>query len=471
MPCCATDSTKRELITHNEPAGIIHLWRNPIDNLVSRFHHESRSANNDKAAFQKFLHTTTIQTFLDRYATWHANLLRTLAEHDIPSMEIDYESYSIDAEATIKRVSDFLHIPADLFDFSRASAFTSSRHLELFTAEQLQLIEESAAMTLYKARGSSPQAAVAADLTRTHRVHTNIVLHEQMPVEGSFERRKLTENVTTCIVYGSMPYFASSYVVEEGDTVDLRCEEGRGLQTATVNCSGPSYVIHASNHILCSGHDIEVCDTKFGINFCDDWCDDDEWHCGFATIMAEDPRNSDNVDYDCDCTGCGSCTSSLDPVDVTVATVTMACNDTSTTEEITAMVDIVCDKISEDTLELRAFFECDVPLEARRRLLEDTSYEVHVNTTQSIAATFASVNSATFEAISAAVTDALPSGCSAIDARHYVAPTAEPTSDDETDEPTSDDETDEPTVVEFSASPVATAMSMVPFALSMAMLM
>ena len=44
------------------------------------------------------------------------------------------------------------------------------------------------------------------------------------------------------------------------------------------------------------------------INFCDDWCNTKGiWGCGLATIIGSDPRNTDGVDYQCDCTGCNGC--------------------------------------------------------------------------------------------------------------------------------------------------------------------
>ena len=44
------------------------------------------------------------------------------------------------------------------------------------------------------------------------------------------------------------------------------------------------------------------------INFCDDWCNTEgKWGCGLATIIGSDPRNTDGVDYQCDCSGCNGC--------------------------------------------------------------------------------------------------------------------------------------------------------------------
>ena len=44
------------------------------------------------------------------------------------------------------------------------------------------------------------------------------------------------------------------------------------------------------------------------IDFCNDWCNTKEkWGCGEATLKESDSRNTDGVDYQCDCTGCNGC--------------------------------------------------------------------------------------------------------------------------------------------------------------------
>ena len=54
---------------------------------------------------------------------------------------------------------------------------------------------------------------------------------------------------------------------------------------------------------------MEQCSTdKFGIDFCNDWCNTDGiWGCGEAIILGHDIRNTDNRDYTCSCTGCNGC--------------------------------------------------------------------------------------------------------------------------------------------------------------------
>merc|ERR1711920_498918 len=57
------------------------------------------------------------------------------------------------------------------------------------------------------------------------------------------------------------------------------------------------------------GCEKQKCGTKFGINFCDDWCNvEDKWpNCGQNMLMANDPRNTDSSDYVCNCEDCNKC--------------------------------------------------------------------------------------------------------------------------------------------------------------------
>ena len=44
------------------------------------------------------------------------------------------------------------------------------------------------------------------------------------------------------------------------------------------------------------------------IDFCNHWCNTiEKWGCGEATLKGSDSRNTDGVDYQCDCTGCNGC--------------------------------------------------------------------------------------------------------------------------------------------------------------------
>ena len=52
------------------------------------------------------------------------------------------------------------------------------------------------------------------------------------------------------------------------------------------------------------------------INFCDDWCNTESiWPgCGVHTLPGDDPRNTDNVDYTCSCSGCNGCSTSSNSI-------------------------------------------------------------------------------------------------------------------------------------------------------------
>ena len=59
----------------------------------------------------------------------------------------------------------------------------------------------------------------------------------------------------------------------------------------------------------------ETCSTnKFEtqLNFCDDWCNTEGiWGCDeLNTLISSDDRNTENVDYNCNCNGCNGCSNS-----------------------------------------------------------------------------------------------------------------------------------------------------------------
>lgn len=80
------------------------------------------------------------------------------------------------------------------------------------------------------------------------------------------------------------------------------------------------YIIHGrfeGRHCTCPGVAIPTpsptvskCSTRFGINFCNAWCNTPgKWPCGTSTLGGHDGRNTDNVDYKCSCSGCNGCPS------------------------------------------------------------------------------------------------------------------------------------------------------------------
>jgi len=55
---------------------------------------------------------------------------------------------------------------------------------------------------------------------------------------------------------------------------------------------------------------VSRCSTKFGINFCNSWCNTPGyWPCGTSVLAGPDVRNTDDVDYTCSCSGCNGCPS------------------------------------------------------------------------------------------------------------------------------------------------------------------
>jgi len=58
-----------------------------------------------------------------------------------------------------------------------------------------------------------------------------------------------------------------------------------------------------------TGCEKQKCGTKFGINFCDDWCNVESYwpNCGQNLLSATDPRNTGNSDFVCNCQDCNKC--------------------------------------------------------------------------------------------------------------------------------------------------------------------
>ena len=116
--------------------GIVHLWRDPTDNLMSRFHHE-RNANrvsvaDSKQGFQEFVSENMVK-FMRSYTTWHCNLL-ILSKHTMPYVPVlscDYDDYHTKFNATLERLLHFL----SLDDASRACCHSALILLEHQTAK------------------------------------------------------------------------------------------------------------------------------------------------------------------------------------------------------------------------------------------------------------------------------------------------------------------------------------------------
>jgi len=56
-------------------------------------------------------------------------------------------------------------------------------------------------------------------------------------------------------------------------------------------------------------HQAKCSSDKFGINFCDEWCNvEDKWpNCGQNMLEANDPRNTGSANYVCNCQDCNKC--------------------------------------------------------------------------------------------------------------------------------------------------------------------
>jgi len=99
-------------------AGIIHLWRDPTDNLMSRFHHQRKrgvlALPNTPQGFQEFVQQSMV-AFMQHYTHWHCNML--LMQRDelqgVPVLTFHYDDYHTRFAATLDSLLKFLHLKPD----------------------------------------------------------------------------------------------------------------------------------------------------------------------------------------------------------------------------------------------------------------------------------------------------------------------------------------------------------------------
>merc|ERR1712151_250513 len=154
----------------------IHLFRNPFDNIVSRFHLEThralRSENgkfvrkypNNRDGFRKWCReydsslnkrrrtSNTVHKFLKgialdgvlcyleffKYVHWHNNAFHVSERLNIPSLTIHYEEYHQDYNATEEHILKFLNLEKKY----EGNAFHMSNYDEYFTLEDKKNITE-----------------------------------------------------------------------------------------------------------------------------------------------------------------------------------------------------------------------------------------------------------------------------------------------------------------------------------------
>ena len=149
--CCASGMGEDHF--QGRPAAIVHLFRNPVDNLMSRFHHQRNngqvSAPKTRTGFQGYLGrgNVVLKQFLKSYTGWHCQVLRMAERLRVPILSYDYDDYHLRFEATVAELFSFLHTKLDpkagkLLEFKKSQLDYKS----WYTQEQLQIIAEKAAI-------------------------------------------------------------------------------------------------------------------------------------------------------------------------------------------------------------------------------------------------------------------------------------------------------------------------------------
>mmetsp|Transcript_5351 Transcript_5351/g.7714 ORF Transcript_5351/g.7714 Transcript_5351/m.7714 type:complete len:345 (+) Transcript_5351:84-1118(+) len=147
----------------------VHLFRNPLDNIVARFH-LSRAHGNDKkfennsSGFQKWCsqldekytlyesHTPWIDASLlelwkdvpchaefFKYTQWHNLAWTTTQNLDIPSHILRYEDYAEDWRTTVDSIFSFLHLQGVAWE--QATTFKARSYHSYYTPEQKDAIQ------------------------------------------------------------------------------------------------------------------------------------------------------------------------------------------------------------------------------------------------------------------------------------------------------------------------------------------
>jgi len=139
----------------------------------------------------------------------------------------------------------------------------------------------------------------------------------------------------------------------------VTCGSGTRSQTRSIitpaadggaECGSTSRTISCSSG-ACPVTPVEQCsESKFGINFCDDWCNTPgRWGCGTSTMLATDGRNTDDIDYTCSCSECNGCNIEDSDISLTLIATTVAVEE-SCMELNADACDIGCDLLKSTVL-------------------------------------------------------------------------------------------------------------------------
>jgi hypothetical protein len=151
-------------------AKAVHLIRNPVDNIVSRFHHErlsntSLSGPGTRKDFREFcsrvnkktisterplrVWTESIMSLLEhvpcrsdffRYIHWHNLAFFTTDDLELDTIVFYYEDYGNDFNRTVNRVLEFLALP----QIGSAAPFTTGKsYSDFYTSDELLRIRQA----------------------------------------------------------------------------------------------------------------------------------------------------------------------------------------------------------------------------------------------------------------------------------------------------------------------------------------
>jgi len=112
--CCGRGDGELFQTSRAALAGIVHLWRDPADNLMARFHRDGKAPKTIQN-FQNYVDKYLV-SFMRSYTSWHCNLLFMSKERmpQVPVLSYDYDNYSDHrGKATVEQLLHFLDLKRD----------------------------------------------------------------------------------------------------------------------------------------------------------------------------------------------------------------------------------------------------------------------------------------------------------------------------------------------------------------------
>jgi len=135
--CCGRGDGELFQTSRAALAGIVHLWRDPADNLMARFHRDGKAPKTIQN-FQNYVDKYLV-SFMRSYTSWHCNLLFMSKERmpQVPVLSYDYDNYADHrGKATVEQLLHFLDLKRDKVNGWFPPFTKKSNYSSWYTPEQ-----------------------------------------------------------------------------------------------------------------------------------------------------------------------------------------------------------------------------------------------------------------------------------------------------------------------------------------------